>query len=137
MEFDTSTRPEGASRRAAYGGAGHPPWRYRFGWRAGEIGAALSDTFENELAQRAGLHWLAVVFGIGCFSYFILPREPLLSALAAAALAATGLAAFGYTRGTVWRFAAIVAMLAAGATAAKLRTDLSTRRTSPTSAMRS
>lgn len=99
------------------------PWLRRLRWRGGDLGAALRDTLERELAERAGFQWLAVAFAAGCLIYFSLPREPLLPALLGAAALTALAASLRYRRGTPWRLVSVVAACLAGATAAKLRVD--------------
>ncbi len=100
-----------------------PAWSRRLGWRGADIGAAIRNNLEAELAERAGLNWLAVVFGVGALVYFTLPREPLFGVLLAGALVFGILAAVAYRRGTSWRVVTILAVLLAGATLAKWRVD--------------
>lgn len=85
--------------------------------------SSLRTSLEEELAQRAGFQWLAVGFGGGCLIYFLLPREPLLSAVAVPAVLSAVAAAISYARGTSWRAAAILGVCLAGVTVAKLRVD--------------
>ena len=88
------------------------------------VGGDLATlNLEAELAERAGLNWLAVAFGVGSLTYFSLAREPPLSLFAVATAAFAALAYAAYYRGTAWRILAIVTVLLAGATAAKLRVD--------------
>jgi competence protein ComEC len=98
-------------------------WARRFGWRGSDLAESLSDSLERELAERAGFQWLAVAFGAGAAVYFVLPREPLLAALFALASAFAIAAFVSYRRGAPMRTVAVVAVLFAGATAAKLRVD--------------
>ena len=98
-------------------------WPRRLQWRAGELAAALRNTFEAELAERAGLHWLAVLFGLGALAYFLLPREPLFPALASGTAIFSAAAAFAYRRGATWRVLTVLAVVLAGASAAKLRVE--------------
>ncbi|HEX9904331.1 MAG TPA: ComEC/Rec2 family competence protein, partial [Propylenella sp.] len=98
-------------------------WIGQVRWRAGSAGSALRDCLERELAERAGFHWLAVVFGAGALVYFTLPREPLLSMLLTAALVASSTAAVCYHRGKSCRVVTVVAMCLAGAAGAKLRVE--------------
>ena len=110
-------------RIAALYAALRAPWPRRLRWRGDDLGTALRDVPERELAERAGFQWLAVAFGAGCLIYFALPREPIFAFLAAAAVLAGLFAAFGYRRGTAWRVATLLAVLFAGAAAGKLRVD--------------
>ena len=50
--------------------------RNRFFPRADQARGAVAEAFERELAERLGLHWLAVAFGAGALIYFALPRSP-------------------------------------------------------------
>ena len=99
------------------------PWSRRFQWRGSDLGSALRNTLEAELAERAGLQWLAVVFGVGAIAYFLLPREPLLLPLLGGALLLGPVAAIAYQRGISWRVVTVLAVILAGATLAKLRVD--------------
>ncbi len=98
-------------------------WRRRLGWRAGDGLSTLADNFERELAERAGFQWLAVAFGAGAAIYCVLPREPHLWALAAATFVFAAAAILSYQRGTTLRLAVVIALLLAGATAAKLQVE--------------
>ena len=100
-----------------------PSWPRRLGWRGSDLAAALRNNFEAELAERAGLNWLAVAFGTGSLLYFVLPREPLFGALLGGAVVFGVAASIAYRRGTAWRLVTVIAVLVAGATAAKLRVD--------------
>ncbi|MGH6923016.1 MAG: ComEC/Rec2 family competence protein [Propylenella sp.] len=98
-------------------------WARRLGWRSGDLARSLGDSLERELADRAGFQWLAVAFGAGAAVYFVLPREPLFAALVALAFVFASAAIVSYRRGaSVWSVA-VIAVLLAGATAAKLRVD--------------
>lgn len=99
------------------------PWLRRLGWRSGDVADSARGVLENELAERAGFQWLAVAFGTGAALYFVIPREPMLSALAAVTLAVAAVAAVSHQRGATLRTVAVIAVLLAGATAAKLRVD--------------
>jgi hypothetical protein len=76
-----------------------------------------------ELAERAGLQWLAVFFGLGAITYFLLPREPLLLPLLLGAVFFGAAAAVAYRRGISWRVVSVLAVLLAGATVGKMRVD--------------
>lgn len=95
----------------------------RLVWRCTNAGATARDYLEQELAERAGFHWLAVAFGVGCLLYFSLPREPIFGAILAASLMAGAVASLCYRVGAPWRIVALIAICLAGATAAKLRVD--------------
>jgi competence protein ComEC len=99
------------------------PLALRLGWRGEELGAALRDSLERELAERAGFQWLAVAFGAGCLAYFALPREPVFAVLAIGAIIPAFWAILGYRRGGSWRVAAVLAACLAGAALAKWRVD--------------
>lgn len=91
--------------------------------RSDGFGTTLRATFEAELAERVGFHWLAVVFGLGAVLYFVSPREPFLSVLGASSAGSAMLAVLLYSRGTGWRVFTLFAVLLAGASAAKIRVD--------------
>lgn len=117
------------SRSGAHGKARVPfalrpaSWRRRLGWRGSDVGAALRESLERELAERRGFQWLAVVFGVGAVVYFALPREPVFPALLAATFVFALVAGIAYRRGTPLRITTVIAVLLAGATASKLRVD--------------
>lgn len=95
----------------------------RIAARLNRAGSALADSFGRELEDRRGFLWLPVLFGIGIFVYFVLPREPSVLALAAIFLAAT-IAAWRSRRQTgLFRLLTAFAFVAAGAATMKLRTD--------------
>jgi hypothetical protein len=71
----------------------------RLGWRGADLAASLRATFEQELAERAGFQWLAVVFACGCLAYFSMPREPVLVVLLGTSAVALVPAIIGYRRG--------------------------------------
>jgi competence protein ComEC len=98
-------------------------WRRRLGWRAEEWGQALRANLEAELAERRGFLWLPVFFGLGILCYFALPTEPLLAALAGLALVTGAFAVRAYHAGSAFRLLALIAVVLAGAAAAKLRVD--------------
>jgi competence protein ComEC len=112
-----------ARRRAAFRLPPFAPWLRRLGWRGSDIATTLRESFEHELQERAGVPWLAVAFAAGSAGYFVLPREPLLSALVLTMAVLTITAAVTYARGTSWRVVTVLAVLIAGATVAKLRVD--------------
>lgn len=112
-----------AYRRRVFFAPPRVPWPRRFRWRWSDITAALVDTFERELQERAGVRWLAVAFCVGAAVYFALPREPLLPALAILTLIFAGAAAVGYRRGGTWRLATLLAVFLAGATVAEIRVE--------------
>ncbi len=112
-----------AHRRRVFFAPRRVPWLRRFRWRWGDIAAALADTFERELQERAGVRWLAVAFCVGAAVYFVLPREPLFPALATLTLVFAGAAAVGYRRGGAWRPATLLAVFLAGATMAEIRVE--------------
>src|SRR5688572_20893470 len=121
MQQDGVTR-SGEGRRATLH-APAAPWLRRLRWGAGDVAAGLRDCLERELAERAGFHWHAVAFAMGCLAYFALPREPLLLPLLGGALVAVAIAARSYRRGAPWRIAAMIAVCLAGSSAAKFRVD--------------
>jgi competence protein ComEC len=100
-----------------------PPWPQKLGWRGADFLFWLRNNLEAELAERAGFNWLAVAFAIGSLCYFVLPREPFLVALLSGAGLFAIVASVAYRRGTAWRVVTVVAVLLAGATAAKLHVD--------------
>ena len=89
-----------------------------------DLGAALRNTFEPSLPSAPGLHWLAVAFGLGALVYFVLPREPLLRRAPRRRARLSRLAASSPI-GAARRGGSSLslAVLLAGATAAKLRVD--------------
>ena len=123
MEQGGATKSKENARARLRATAVAVPWRREIRWRVLELGTALRDTLERELAERVGFQWLAVAFGAGCMAYFALPREPLVSALVGATLIAAVTANLRYRRGTPWRLVSLLALCLAGATAAKLRVD--------------
>lgn len=123
MEQGSATRRAGERLRARFDAPFRAPWLRRLGWHGEDLGSALRNTFESELAERVGFHWLAVGFGFGAVVYFLLPREPTLFALAAGATIFGGAAIFGYRRGVTWRALSLIAVVLAGATVAKFRVD--------------
>ncbi|BCP53667.1 hypothetical protein K32_22840 [Kaistia sp. 32K] len=88
------------------------------------IGAWL----EREIEAGRGFLWLPVAFGVGSLLYFALPSEPSAVALSLLALVLWGMAWAGRRRAGLVRLVLLLAMVATGATASKLRTDaLATR----------
>ena len=71
-----------------------------------------------------GFLWLPVAFGSGILFYFLLPREPWLSALAGILLALSGLAFRARRTGRGYRLLLVLVAVAAGAAAGKTRTDI-------------
>ena len=122
MEQGGATKPKG-NARARLRAVIAVPWPRQMHWRSHDLGTVLRETLERELAERAGFQWLAVAFGAGCLVYFLLPREPLSSALLGATLVAAVTANIRYRRGTRWRLVSLLALCLAGATTAKLRVD--------------
>ena len=97
------------------------------GFLSGSFGAArmrLGAAFEREIEAGRGFLWLPVIFGIGILGYFALPREPLLVALVAAFAALTALAIRRRQHAPSLRLLLVLATIAAGFVAAKVRTDL-------------
>jgi competence protein ComEC len=92
-------------------------------WSGGDTAAALRASFQLDLAERSGFQWLAVAFCAGAAAYLALPREPLLAALLPAALIVSSAALILRHRGRAAPILAVLALLFAGATAAKLRVD--------------
>ncbi len=84
---------------------------------------AIAATFEREVEQGRAVLWLPVLFGAGILIYFGLPREPAFAALAVALLAAVLFAVAVRTRVGLFRVALSVAIVLAGATVIKFRTD--------------
>ncbi len=91
--------------------------------RAASVWLHLAAAFEREIDAGRGFLWLPVAFGFGILVYFGLPAEPWMPALAtlAAVLAVTAWRA--RYRVVAFRVLVVAAMVAAGALAAKLRTD--------------
>ena len=83
----------------------------------------LAATLERELDAGRGFLWLPVAFGTGIVTYFALPREPAAWALVGLAVVLGGLAWRARRRVAVFRVLVILAAVAAGMTAIKLRTD--------------
>lgn len=96
------------------------PW---LGLRFGNLGADIAQILERELEAGRGFLWLPVLFSIGVFGYFTLPREPSASALIVltAGLAAAAVALRRRTGAR--RLLVLLMAIAAGATTMKLRTD--------------
>lgn len=120
MDEGSATRSRTSARARSWPRSGPG---LRLLWLASDLRNTLSDTLEGELTERAGFHWLAVAFGAGAAIYFVLPREPLLSALLVAASGFALAAVVLYWRGASVRVVAVVAVLLAGLTAAKLRIE--------------
>lgn len=123
MEQGSATTGIGERLRARFDAALRVPWPRRLEWRGRDLGSALRDTLEAELAERVGFHWLAVAFGIGAIVYFLLPREPLFGALLGGTIILGIAAATGYRHGVSWRVLSVLAVILAGATVAKVRVD--------------
>lgn len=121
MEQESATRPRTGAR--PFFGLSPAPKLRQLGWRAGDLGRALGDCLERELADRIGFHWLAVAFGVGSAIYFVLPRELLVPALLATTSVFAAAALISYRRDAPLRLVTLVAVLLAGATAAMLRVD--------------
>ncbi|MDQ0327301.1 competence protein ComEC [Rhodopseudomonas julia] len=101
-----------------------PPGRLtRFGYGLASHAAHLRDQVAHDFEERRGFLFLAVGFSCGAATYFILPREPLLSAL----LLATGTAVFAaflaWRRGGGAYPLVLVACFLAGMSAGKLRVE--------------
>lgn len=117
------------SRRGRAGGRrwripvpGIPPGR-RIRFLLESLWNKAADGIRDDLEYRRGFLWLPVAFAIGIGGYFQLPREPALVALGLATTAAA-LLAFAARRRPVWfGVLLLAAFAAAGATAAKIRTD--------------
>lgn len=83
---------------------------------------------EREIEAGRGFPWLPVLFGIGALIYFALPSEPSFAALAGLAVLLWTLAILRRQRASAVRLLIVLAMVASGAAAMKLRTDhLATR----------
>jgi competence protein ComEC len=91
--------------------------------RFNRAGSAFAGSFGCELENGRGFLWLPVLFGIGIFLYFVLPREPSALALAGIFLATTMAAWRGRRRIGLFRLLTAFAFVAAGAATMKLRTD--------------
>lgn len=83
--------------------------------------SAIRHSLARELEQRRFFPWLAVAFAGGAALYFAAPDEPGWALLVGGAVLPAGLSAHGYNTGRAWRLALLLAMLFAGATAAKIR----------------
>ncbi|MBK1623659.1 ComEC/Rec2 family competence protein [Afifella marina] len=102
--------PPGRLRRFRYGVASH----------AAHLRGQASRDFE----ERRGFLFLAVGFSCGAAAYFILPREPLLSALLPATAAATVASCLAWWRGGGAYPLVLVACFLAGMSAGKLRVEV-------------
>jgi competence protein ComEC len=91
--------------------------------RLNRTGSAFAGSFGRELENGRGFLWLPVLFGIGIFVYFVLPREPSVLALAGIFLATTIAAWRARRRIGLFRLLIAFAFVAGGATTMKLRTD--------------
>ena len=123
MQQDGATRSTDAGR-ATFDPVPLPSQLRQLRWRASILVVRLRGLLEQELAERAGFNWLAVVFATGCLAYFALPREPLFPLLLIATPSAAATAMVAYWRGAPWRIAAVAAVCLAGATAAKIRVEV-------------
>ncbi|MCR4281941.1 MAG: ComEC/Rec2 family competence protein, partial [Bauldia sp.] len=93
------------------------------GAAVGDLGVVLAATFEREMEAGRGFLWLPVAFAAGILVYFALPQEPWLPGVAAVALVLV-LAAWRRPGGaTAVRVLMVLAAVAAGLLAAKVRTD--------------
>ncbi len=101
-----------------------PPGRFQIRHRAEAAWSYLAQTLEQELEARRGFLWLPVAFAVGILGYFALPSEPYVAALAllTATLAVSAWALRNRTGAR--RTLVVLAMVVAGTTAAKVRTDL-------------
>ena len=97
--------------------------RFRLAASADALRLRLAAILERELDAGRGFLWLPVAFGTGIVAYFALPREPAAWALVGLALLLGGLAWRARRRGAVFRALVVLAAVAAGMTAMKLRTD--------------
>ena len=116
--------------RAGAAGLGTPPWRSFHSWA--EVWAGLKAEAAAQL-DRAML-WTPVAFGLGAAIYFGLMTEPPLWPLAALAAAGVIIAAAVQRLGRVraaTTAAALVAVIACGALAGKLRTEMTARPVAP------
>ncbi len=91
---------------------------------SGRWRVAAAAAFEREMERGRGALWLPVAFALGILLYRALPREPALPALAAG-LAAAIVAAWRARHAVgAFRLLLMLCLVAAGATAMKIRTDL-------------
>ncbi|WP_051630773.1 ComEC/Rec2 family competence protein [Afifella pfennigii] len=102
-----------------------PPGRLRrWQWRASDHLQRLARHLARDLHERRGFLFLAVAFCVGALIYFALPREPLLAGLVVATGVFAGLAISAWWRGGAFSLFLLLAVLLAGASAAKLRVEL-------------
>ena len=87
------------------------------------LGAGLAATFEREMEAGRGFLWLPVAFAVGILTYFTLPQEPWLPATAAAAAVLAFAAWRMRADAGACRLLVVLAAVAAGLLAAKVRTD--------------
>lgn len=85
---------------------------------------AIGATFEREMDAGRGFLWLPVAFAVGILIYFALPVEPWLPAPAALALALVVAAILRRASAVSFRVLVVLAAVACGLTAMKVRTDL-------------
>lgn len=92
---------------------------------AGRLGKWLAGILERELEERRAVLWMPVLFGIGVLFYFGLPTEPPSIAVIVAAL--LPILAAVISRRQVWllRLFVVLAVVAGGVAAMKIRTDVS------------
>jgi competence protein ComEC len=91
--------------------------------RLGPLGLALAATFEREMERGRGFLWVPVALSVGIVIYYCLPAEPNVWALLALTAAAIGFVWRGRHSVAGFRVALILALVAGGVLAAKLRTD--------------
>ena len=122
------TARDGTSDRAhvtaRYRGPGRGSWRGRIALRADVARLWLGARFLAEIEAGRGFLWLPVGMAVGIGVYFSLPREPMLWALAALALATVLIARRLREKPFGFPIAALVAAVAVGLAVAKARTDL-------------
>lgn len=94
------------------------------GARVARLAASLSTVFEREMEAARGFLWLPVVFAVGILTYFALPQEPWLRALAALTSALAAAAWLARANAGAFRLIVVLAAISAGLLAAKIRTDI-------------
>ncbi len=100
------------------------PLRIRFEVYLSNAAYALIRTFERERNSGTLFHFAPLLFGLGISAYFLAPSEPMLLGLLATFGILALIASIFVHRGPAWVLICALAILFAGMSAGKIRTDL-------------